>query len=38
MRKGNILGPRNKYVDIKGREVRFTLNKILKPMDNIKFN
>ena len=38
MRKGNILGLRNKYVDIKAREVRFTLNKIPKRMDDIKFN
>jgi hypothetical protein len=38
MRKGNILGLRKKYVDLKGREVRFTLNKIPKPMDDIKFN
>ena len=38
MKKGNILGLRKKYVDLKGREVSFNLNKIPKPMDDIKFN
>ena len=38
MRKGNILGLRKKYMDLKGREVSFNLNKIPKPMDDIKFN
>ena len=38
MSKGSILGLRKKYVDLKGREVSFNLNKIPKPMDDIKFN
>ena len=38
MRKGNILGLRKKYVDLKGRAVSFNLNKIPKPLDDIKFN
>jgi hypothetical protein len=38
MRKENIRGLRKKYVDLKGREVRFTLIEIPKPMDDLKFN